>query len=177
MREYQKVPFLAAADASGEPVETSHDGRSPEVIVDALESTVVSLERLISDRSADELQQAARDGGWGAVELLAHMRDWEEISKERVRRMLEEDRPVLEEYDDSLWAIEHEYGTQDGHEVVRQFAGLRRSLVERLRNLDDDEWQRTAVLPSDGEITLMRLMSNLTRQDARHLDQIREALG
>ncbi|HEV2072947.1 MAG TPA: DinB family protein [Thermomicrobiales bacterium] len=177
MREYQKVPFLAAADASGEPLETSQDGRSPEVIVDVLESMVVSLERLISDRSADELQQAARDGGWGAVELLAHMRDWEEISRERVRRMLEEDPPVLEEHDDSLWAIEHDYGTQDGHEAVRQFADLRRSLVERLRNLDDDEWQRTAVLPSDGEITLMWLMSNLTRQDGRHLDQIREALG
>ncbi|HEV2072730.1 MAG TPA: hypothetical protein VGR29_03725, partial [Thermomicrobiales bacterium] len=63
MREYQKVPFLAAADASGEPVEMSQDGRSPEVIVDALESMVVALKRLISDRSADELQQAARDGG------------------------------------------------------------------------------------------------------------------
>ncbi len=91
--------------------------------------------------------------------------------------MLEEDRPGLEEYDDSLWAIEHEYGTQDGHEVVRQFTDLRCSLVERLRDLDDDEWQRTAVLPSDGEITLMWLMGNLTRQDARHLDEIREALG
>jgi hypothetical protein len=80
--------------------------------------------------------------------------------------MLEEDRPGLEEYDDSLWAIEHEYGTQDGHEVVRQFTDLRCSLVERLRDLDDDEWQRTAVLPSGGEITLMWLMGNLTRQDA-----------
>ncbi len=75
MREYQKVPFLAAADASGEPVETPQDGRSPGVVVGALESMVVSLERLIANRSADELRQAARDGGWGAVELLAHVLD------------------------------------------------------------------------------------------------------
>jgi hypothetical protein len=105
------------------------------------------------------------------------VQDWEKISKERVRRMLEEDRPALEEYDDLLWAIEHEYGAQDGHEVVRQFTDLRRSLVERLRNLDDGEWHRTAVLPPHGEITLMWLMIDLTRQDARHLDEIREALG
>jgi hypothetical protein len=76
MREYQKVPFLSAADASGAAVETPQEGRSPEVIIDALESMVVSLERLIANRSADELRQAGRDGGWGAVEVLAHMRDW-----------------------------------------------------------------------------------------------------
>lgn len=180
MREHQNTPFLAATNASGSagsPAETPPDERSAEVIVDTLASVLVTLERLIADRSADELRQAAHDGGWGAVELLAHMQDWEEITHERVWRILEEDRPELQEYDDSLWAIEHDYGNQDAHQVFGHIAELRQDLIERLRGLDDSEWQREAFLSTDGDVTLMWLMSNLNRQDENHLAEVREALG
>lgn len=180
MREHQNTPFLATGDVSGSAgaaTETSPDERSPDVIVDALASAIVTLERLIADRSDDELRQAARDGGWGAVEILAHLQDWEEITHQRVWRMLEEDHPELEEYDDSLWAIEHAYGSQDGHQVFRHIAELRQDLVERLRSLGDSEWQRAAILPTHGQITLISLMSNLTRHDERHITDVREALA
>lgn len=180
MREHHNTPFLATGNASGSAgaaAETPTDERSPEVIVDALASVIVTLQRLIADRSDNDLRQAARDGGWGAVEILAHLRDWEEITHQRVWRMLEEDHPELEEYDDSLWAIEHEYGSQDGHQVFAHVGGLRRDLVERLRDLDHSEWQRTAVLSMRGEITLIWLLRNLTRHDERHLADVREALA
>ena len=65
----------------------------------------------------------AQDGGWGLVEILPHLRDWELIFRDRVALILEEEEPALEEYDDSLWAIEHDYRDQDPQVAFQEFAG------------------------------------------------------
>jgi len=150
--------------------------RSVESIIGALDAVLIDLERLIADRSLEELQRPAEDGGWGMVEILPHMRDWEEITHDRVWRILAEDRPELEEYDDSLWAIERDYSSQDPHQVFHRFTELRRELVERLRDLDDAAWQRTAVLEGHGEITLRSLMNEAVDHDADHLAQARDVV-
>lgn len=180
MNDYQERPFQASTDmsgATGTSAGESGDGSPPERIIDALEATIVNFQRLMENRSREELQQAAQDGGWGIVEILAHVRDWEEVHHERVRSILIEDHPVLEDYDDTLWAIEHDYGSQEGHKVFHDIAELRQDLVERLRELDQDAWQRGAVLSGHGEITLTWLMENLVRHDAKHLNQARDVFG
>lgn len=180
MREHENMPFLATADASGMAGAAAgnlREERSPEGLIDALESVIVVFERLIANRSRDELRQAAQDGGWGVVEILSHLLDWEEITHARVWRMLEEDRPELEEYDDSLWAIEHEYGEKDAHKVFEQITRLRCDLVERLRGLDETDWQRPAMLQGRGEITLAWLMGMVSVHDAKYVAEARDALG
>jgi hypothetical protein len=154
-----------------------HEERSIGSILGALESVLVDFERLMADRSREDLQKPAQDGGWGVVEILPHLLDWEEITHDRVWRLLEEDRPELEEYDDSLWAIEHEYSSQDPYEVFRRFTELRHELVARLRELDDAAWQRTAILGEHGEITLQGLMNAIVDHDAKHLAQARDVIG
>ena len=165
------------AGGAGTPAGESGAGSPPEHIIEALEGTILSFERLIENRSREELQQAAQDGGWGIVEILAHVRDWEEVNQERVRSILGKDHPVLEDYDDTLWAIEHDYGSQDGHKVFHDIAELRQQLVERLRGIDHDAWQRGAELSGYGEISLLWLMENVVRHDAEHLSQAREVFG
>jgi hypothetical protein len=177
---YVNRPFQSPADpsgAAGTPAEESGVGVLPERIVDALEATIVNFGRLIENRSSEELQQAAQDGGWGVVEILAHLQDWEEVTHERVRSILEEEHPELEDYDDTLWAIEHDYGSQDGHTVFSHISDLRQDLVDRLRDLDDGTWQRTASLSGHGEITLAWLMEWLVSHDTRHLGQARDVFG
>lgn len=150
---------------------------NPEQLIQALEATVVQFERLIDKRSSDDLQQAAQDGGWGIVEILGHLQDWEEIVHDRVRRILEEDHPELEDYDDSLWAIDHEYGSQDGHKIFAHIEELRHKLIERLRVIENDAWNRTATLTGNGEITLSWLIQSIVKHDTRHLAQAREVFG
>lgn len=176
MNEYQNTPLQAPADPS--TAEDANDyGRLRGRIVDALEAMIVNFERLIANRSREELHQAAQDGGWGVVEILSHIQDWEEVTHDRVRRLLEEDHPQLEDYDDTLWAIEHDYGSQDGHVVFSHVSDLRRELVERLRGLDEHAWQRQATLCGHGDISLLWLMENLVKHDVRHLRQTREVFG
>lgn len=179
MYEFFPTPRLATEDASGGTAASTGDssGISPAQIVEALESTLVRFERLIENRTADELRRAAQDGRWGIVEILAHLRDWEDVFQERVSRVLGEDRPELENHDDTLWAIEHDYGSQDGHAVFARFAGQRQALVEELRGLGAEAWERTAVLHGTGEVTLRGLMQWLIEHDVRHFGQARDVFG
>jgi hypothetical protein len=175
-------PLVAEHDGNGggsgrsdRPGQQSN--RTTQAVVAALAAVPGDLERLINGKTAEDLAQPAQDGRWGLIEILPHFCDWEEICLDRVNRILNEDVPALEDYDDSLWAIEHEYSQQDPIKTLRQFTELRGALVERVGNLAPEQWEREAVLPKRGRITLFWLLDNLTAHDAKHVVQARDVLA
>ncbi len=131
----------------------------------------------MNDKPDSRLLEPAQDGGWGLVELLPHLRDWEEILAERVDRILGEDEPAFEEFDDSLWAIEHGYREQNPREVLTDFAALRAALVERLEALPADDWNRVGILARQGRVTLHWLLNQFCDHDAKHVVQARDVLA
>lgn len=175
--------ICSAPGVSGGEHQFEADGNTPldepsiESIVSALESLVDDVDRLIDNRSPEDLRTAAKDGGWGVVEVLAHLHDWEEITHERVWQILEEDNPAFVDYDDSMWAIEHEYGSQDPHQVFAHITKLRCDLVAKLRELEEDAWNWRAMHPAHGEITLRWFTTLIIQHDAVHVAEIREVLS
>lgn len=179
--------FAAGNGVSGNTTDTSpvdgdaltvqDAGRSVEVVISALAAVPVELGRLIEGRSTAELMRPAQDGGWGLVEIIPHLRDWEVIHADRLDQIMLENPATLQEYDDSLWSIEHGYRDMDPHEVYQEFATLRVSLVERLQALSPDDWQRVVVLPKRGRVTLHWLMSTLYDHDTKHVVQARDVLA
>lgn len=151
--------------------------RSPEAVLRALAGLPTELERLIDGKSDDVLTQPAQDGGWGMVEILSHLRDWEEVFHGRLWAMLERDRPHLAIHDDSLWAIERNYREQNPRQVFARFRELRRALTARVEGLDEAEWRRVGIHPRRGEITVHRLLDRLCDHDANHLERARDVLG
>lgn len=152
-------------------------GRSTEAVCAALASLPGELARLMNDKPDSRLMEPAQDGGWGLVEILPHLRDWEVILAGRVESILEQDEPAFDELDDSLWAIEHNYREQDPREVLAEFTELRAALVERLEALEPDEWQRVGVLARQGRVTLHWLLDQFCDHDAKHLVQARDVLA
>lgn len=151
--------------------------RPVETILANLRSIPVELGRLIEGRSLDDLMQPAQDGGWGLVEIIPHFRDWEVIFADRLDLILAENPAIVQEHDDSLWAIEHGYRDLDPRAMFAEFAGLRERLVERLAELPRPDWQRIVVLPKRGRVTLHWLMSSLYDHDTKHLVQARDVLA
>lgn len=145
-------------------------------LVERLEAVPATILRLVGDRSADDLRQPSQDAGVGVVEILCDQQDWEEITGERVARILHEDTPELEMYDDSLWSIEHDYASRDSDDVIEAFTGLRAQLVELLSGLDEEGWNRTAILGEHGEVTLAWLMERVLSHDENHIAEIMEAM-
>lgn len=150
---------------------------TPERIVAALTAFPEELSRLVADQSREALLAPASDGGLGVVELLPHLRDWEQIFLDRVDAILMLDNPVLPAFDDELWAIERDYRGQEPRTVLREFLSLRADLVEHLSHADEDAWARTADHETAGQVTLLWLGRQIVNSDADHLARIREALG
>lgn len=177
------APLDTKADPAPQPndgaavTSVKEHGRSVDAVMAALASVPVDLARLIDGKSIEELTRPAQDGGWGLVEILPHFRDWEEITDQRVSAILAEDEPGLEEYDDSLWAIEHGYRDQDTRAEFEEFAARRAALVERLGALEAEDWNRVGVLPKRGRVTLHWLLDGICTHDARHVVQARDVLA
>ncbi len=134
------------------------------------------IQRLIEEESDEDLKRAGIGGAWGAVEHIAHLKDLDEVSLERVDLILQEDDPELEIFDTDVRAIEQDYHAEDARQTSVEFENLRETLVNRLDALDDDEWKRTARHPELGSITLESLVERLDEHDAQHFRALKDVL-
>ena len=151
--------------------------RSRDEILRALEHFPTEYKRVILDPSSPEaLVRPAFDGGWGIVEILPHLKDWEEIYLDRVRSILTEDNPALPGFDDTLWSIERDYRAQDPLENYAAFTDLRGQLVALLRGAAPEDWEREGIHGYHGNISLLWLADRICDHDEEHFQQSRDAL-
>ncbi|NPV68142.1 MAG: DinB family protein [Anaerolineae bacterium] len=122
---------------------------------------------------------AARDGddGWNVVEIVCHLRDFEEIFFMRARRIVEEDRPVLEPFDHERMAIERRYSQEDLRAAFEAYAARRAAFLDWLKARNEADWQRVGVHPEVGEYTLLEQAMQVPLHDVDHLEQIARVLG
>ncbi len=151
--------------------------RGAEDVLVALAAMPDELGRSLTNRPLEDLMQPSRDGGWGVIEILCHLRDWDEIFLDRFRQTVDQERPFLPAYDDELWPIERDYRGQDPRKVFERFRDLRAELVALLEQLAAEGWQRPAEHGAHGEVTLHWMADQVCDHDHEHLDQVREALS
>lgn len=132
------------------------------------------LERVVEEHPNDLLCQPGAGGGWGAVEIMAFLRDWDEVFADRLNQILTESEPEFDEEDPDLWSIERDYHAEVPDTVVSQFRQGRTRLVARLRDLSDDDWQRTARMPDGGVATVEDLVADLIKTDHRQMTALRD---
>lgn len=152
--------------------------RSREHILETLSAFPGDLARVVfGDKDEEALYRPGSDGGWGVVEILPHLKDWEEIYFERAKLLVEEGRPHLPGHDDELWPIERDYRGQDPRDVFAAFEALRKEHVDYLSSLDLEAWDRVGEHSSYGEISLHWMENHVCDHDQEHLDQARDALA
>ncbi len=152
--------------------------RTRDETIEALASFPDELERLVLRGHADaQLRQPASDGGWGVVEILPHLRDWEVIYLERVEKILAEGHPDLPGFDDTLWSIERDYRGQDPRATFEELKATRARLVVLISAVTPEDWERTGQHSYYGDITLSWLLDHICDHDHEHLEQARDALS
>lgn len=113
-----------------------------------------------------------------AIEQIAHVRDIEiDGYQVRIRRMLNESNPLLESIDGEAMARERDYATADPTEVLETFRRARAQTVQRLAGLTAEQFNRRAVFPGYGPLTLRNLVHYLCSHDQQHLAGLQWLLG
>ena len=133
-----------------------------------------AVDSLLRDYPPHVLETCPGKGEWSVRDILCHLANYVMEDRTRFERILREDNPFLSANYDP-WAGISEYSDLSVSSAFADFASRRAGLVEWLRDLPADAWQRPARHPVFGPTTLMEMVRFTTEHDRTHLRQMREA--
>ncbi len=138
-----------------------------------MRKTPMILDAILKDVTQEQVKQL-RDGadGWNVVEVMCHLRDFENVFFRRAQLMVEEDQPEIVPVDHEALAAAGDYAVQDLKTVYGQYEETRQHFIDWLEGLTDEQWHRGASHPEYGEITVMEIAMQVTTHDVDHIEQI-----
>ena len=131
------------------------------------------IDEAIQGLTDDELRHRPSPDEWSALEICCHLRDAAQEEGVRVRRLVEEEGPTLEPYDQEAWARERNYQGDDIRRVRTALRAFWGGLAYLLEGLTDEQWERGGTHPEWGAVTV-RSRAELEVEHAQaHLEQLR----
>ena len=132
---------------------------------------------LILEGVSQEQAQSISDGpeGWNVLEILCHLRDYQEIFFERIKQILDVDNPTFRLYEENArlaMVVENDYANQDLRHVLDNYCSTRRDLIDCLSPLQDEQWERVGSFAVDDEVDLAMPVVHVLLHDADHIEQI-----
>jgi DinB superfamily len=113
--------------------------------------------------------------GFSLVEHVWHLADLEEEGYAvRIRRIREEDGPVLADFDGGRLARERQYRLRGIAEGLQAFARARSANLATLRAVSPSEWARRATQEQVGPLILGDIPRMMDEHDASHRQELQE---
>ena len=105
----------------------------------------------------DDVRLRPSEDRWSALEYACHVRDVYRIFDERLRRMLEEDGPVFQNWDQDETALEERYDLQDPTIVNGELLDLATQYAERFDSVQPTQWDRPGTRSNGSRFTVSSL--------------------
>ena len=112
-------------------------------------------------------------GKWSAAEIVQHLADSEMTSAIRLRRLLVEDHPVIQGYDQDLFATKLRYNDLDIAPALEAFRGARATTTQLLERMTEADWRREGTHTESGHYTAEDWLEIYAAHAHGHADQIR----
>jgi hypothetical protein len=141
-------------------------------ILKTLRATPVVLRALVEGIDDARLRRRPAPGEWAIIEVVGHLADTEERALARVRRMLAEDDPELEPFDQEALAEQRHYLELSLEEELARLEDLRRQHLAELEALDGSGWARTGRHGEHGELSVELYETHVAAEEVDHLAQI-----
>lgn len=131
------------------------------------------VERALADFPREQLTARPIPGKWSAAEIVHHLADSEMRAALRLRQLLTEDRPVIQNYDQELYAARLNYNTRDLAPALEAFRGARSTTAQLLAHMADADWAREGVHPEHARYTADNWLEIYAAHAHNHAAQIR----
>lgn len=131
----------------------------------------------VADRTTpDVLHQPEAEGKWSAADVIHHLADSDVVWSVRLRRVLAEDRPPLDGYDQDLWAARLGYAARPVGPSVELFRAARRMTLNLIAATSTDDRERAGVHGERGEESIAQMIRLYAGHDMAHRNQIERIL-
>ena len=126
----------------------------------------------ITDAELD--RRPAGEGEWTAREVIHHLADSESMAYIRLRRLIAEDDPLIQGYDEPEWArrLHYDRPIEPSLAVLKAVRGASLQLLE---SITDAEWARTGTHTESGPYSVDAWLSTYSAHPQDHANQIRRA--
>ena len=145
-------------------------------LLDRFRTGYAAVEAALASISEAELDHPAPDGGWTAREVAHHLADSEATAYVRLRRLIAEDEPLIQGYDEPEYARRLHYDRPIASSLA-VLRGVREASLSLLESLAPAEWERTATHEESGAYSVDRWLEIYANHSHEHAEQIRAARG
>ena len=112
-------------------------------------------------------------GKWSAKEIVHHLADSETTSAIRLRKLLTEDNPTIQGYDEADWATKLKYNEREMEPALEALRAARATTVQLLAYMSEQDWQREGTHTESGLYTPEHWLKIYAAHAHDHAAQIR----
>lgn len=148
--------------------------------VEAIERYAASAEApkaAITGLTPAQLTAFPIPGTWSIQQIVVHLADTDAIATYRMKRIIAEDHPSWDVYDENRFVTGLLYQQQDPHLAAELFRLNRVATADLLRKLPDSAFERVAIHPEIGEMSLGRLLRIYAWHAEHHLRFVEKKRG
>jgi hypothetical protein len=128
----------------------------------------------------DSLTAHPIEGKWSAAEIVHHLADSETTSGLRLRRLLVEDHPLIQGYDQDAYAAALNYNRRDMAPSLEAFHAARSTAAQLFEFMSEEDWQREGTHSESGSYGVgdwLKIYAAHAHNHAAQIRRLKEALG
>ena len=119
-------------------------------------------------------------GKWSAAEIVHHLADSEMTSAIRLRKLLVEENPVIQGYDQEAFARRLGYDERDIGPAMTAFLAARATTAQILSRMTEDDWRREGTHSESGRYTAetwLEIYAKHAHGHAAQIQRLKEAVS
>jgi len=139
------------------------------------------LERAIENLDEAQLETPYRPDGWTVRQVVHHICDSHMNALCRVKLVLTEDNPTVRPYDESKWALTHEYKHLPINVSITMLHAIHLKLHDLFSSVQESDWKRTYFHPESKQTAdlwyLLGMYAWHGKHHVAHITALRERMG
>jgi hypothetical protein len=131
----------------------------------------------LADTKPAEIDYTPDEHSWSLRQIAAHLADSEVVAAWRFRRLIADTNPVLEAFDEKLWAANLGYHRRHPADSLKSFLQLRGENHDLLHHLDPQSFDNAGAHVERGRVTLrdmVRINIEHTEKHAAQIQRVRD---
>jgi len=132
--------------------------------------------KLAKSASSEKLHKSQTSEEWSPANIIHHMADAEAHFYIRYLRVLTENIPTTEFFDEDVYPELLHYEKRDVNASIALIESIRASSVSLFNNFKDEDWQRKGITSDGNEFVLIALIKKARSHINDHANQLSAAL-
>jgi len=129
---------------------------------------------------ADQLTAHPIANKWSAAEIIHHLADSETTSGLRLRRLLVEDHPLIQGYDQDMYAAHLNYNQREISPSLEAFRSARATTAQLFEFMTDEDWRKEGTHSESGSYSSedwLKIYAAHAHNHAAQIRRLRDALA